>query len=130
MDNKKEGNIKILIVDDEEEARVSLKLALEKRKFLVEEASNGREALENAAVSRPDVILLDGSMPIMDGFETCRCLRKNPETKNISIIFCTATYITEVKNDMAEVDDYIEKPFLLKELLSKIEKLLKKKYGG
>ncbi|MBU1121804.1 MAG: response regulator, partial [Candidatus Omnitrophica bacterium] len=85
------------------------------------------EALEKVAESKPDIILLDGLMPGMDGFQTCRHLRENPETKDVSIIFCSATHIEEVKKRKVAVDAYLEKPFSIEKLCEKIDEILELK---
>jgi DNA-binding response OmpR family regulator len=116
--------MKILIVDDDSNARKMLNYTLTRRGYRVEEAGNGREALEKIAEDKPDIILLDAMMPIMDGFKTCRRLRANPDTRNIPIIFCTGTHIDKVKEGKIKVDDYMEKPLSIDKLCKKIDKIL------
>jgi CheY-like chemotaxis protein len=83
--------LKVLIVDDKESVREALKSGLSRKNvFVVEEAENGKEALEKLARNKPDIILLDVTMPVMDGFQTYRELRENQETKNIPVIFLSA----------------------------------------
>lgn len=117
----------VLIVDDDEGVRSALKCVLSKKGYMVKEAENGKKALEKIAKNKPDVIILDARMPIMDGFKTCRCLRSGLETRDIPIIFCTATGIEEAKTRKIDVDDYIEKPFSMQDLYEKVHNLLKKK---
>lgn len=121
------GRITILIVDDNEGVRKALKSGLSRKGYALDEAGNGRQALEKISKNRPDLILLDGRMPIMDGFKTCRCLRKNPQTKDIPIIFCSGTSVTPAKRRGIRADDYIEKPLSLDNLFKKISKILKKR---
>ena len=126
MDTAKR-KVKILIVDDDEAIGNMLSSILAKKGFEIEGAGNGKEALEKAAGNKPDLILLDAVMPVMDGFETCRQLRENPKTQTIPIIFCSATHIEEAKKRKTEVDNYIEKPFSLGNLCNKIHNVLNKR---
>ena len=120
-------NLKILVVDDNKGVRSFLNVMFTGKNFVVEEAGNGKEALKKVIASKPDIILLDGTMPEMDGFETCRRLRENQKTKNIPVIFCTSICVTELIEREVELDDYIEKPFDVNELCKKINKVLKKR---
>ena len=121
------NSVKLLIVDDSETIRATLKFIFTRKKFLVEVAADGREALRKVAVSRPDIILLDGAMPVMDGIETCQRLKEDPETMNIPVIFCSATQVGKAKEAEIKADDYIEKPFTIDALYDKIQKTLKKR---
>ena len=80
----------ILVVDDYADARALLKELLEMSGHSVIEAANGREAVEVATVSGPDVILMDWAMPVMDGFAATRILRAQPETSRTRIVAVTA----------------------------------------
>jgi two-component system sensor histidine kinase/response regulator len=86
-------------------------------------ASSGEETLAIAAEKIPDLILLDISMPKMDGFEVCRHLKENPVTADIPVIFITARVLKEdiVVGFEAGAVDYISKPFNLSELLSRVK---------
>ena len=81
---------KVLVVDDEEPILELLKYNLEKQSYEVRIASNGYEAVEIAKKFHPDLVLLDIMMPKMDGVETCRLLRANPDLQNTFIVFLTA----------------------------------------
>ncbi len=122
------NKIKILIVDDEECIRDFLSYMLDKGGFLTENACNGKEALEKVAQNKPDIIILDITMPVMDGLETCRRLREHPDNLNIPIIFMSATeydYITQTIRGMpGGAIRYIEKPCELKYLFSQINSLV------
>jgi DNA-binding response OmpR family regulator len=120
----KEKITKIMVVDDNEDIRDSLSIVLREKGFVVETAINGREALEKALIFRPEIIIIDAMMPVMDGFETCRRLRENIRTKNISLILATSTAIVDIADKEIDIDDYINKPYELDELYSKIERLL------
>ncbi|MBW2044715.1 MAG: response regulator [Deltaproteobacteria bacterium] len=118
---------KVLIVDDDENVRDVLRRMLTKKKFAVEEAENGRIALEKVSQDKPDIIILDVTMPEMDGIETCRRLKENPGTKTLPVIFFSSTLPREevIQRTKGEADEYIEKPGDLKELCEKINKILK-----
>jgi CheY-like chemotaxis protein len=82
-----DNQINVLIVDDEECIRESMSYILGELGFAPEEANNGKEALDKVSQKRPDVIILDVAMPVMDGIETCKRLRENPDTRDIPVVF-------------------------------------------
>lgn len=118
---------KILIVDDELSILVSLKFLLEKNHFDVELAQSGREALENIARSKPDLILLDIMLPDLDGYEIFQMIRRRPEWDDIKVIYLTARSrdLDIAKGLNLGADAYITKPFSNALLLEKIGLLLK-----
>lgn len=124
MDKKK-----ILLIEDEPYQVMMVKFRLEANNFDFISACNGEEGLKKAYEEKPDLILLDLFMPIIDGYEVCRRLRQNPQTKNIPVIFFTASAGPDIKEKYPEygADDYICKPFESEELVAKIKALLKKK---
>jgi CheY-like chemotaxis protein len=127
--NKKSGKAKILIVDDEPDYVSTIKQHLEWSNYATVVATNGKEGLEKAASEKPDLILLDTSMPVMDGHETLEHLSKDPQLKNIPVIMVTAA--CEV-DDIATASsfgivDYISKPFDFAELKDKIANALEGK---
>ncbi len=113
---------KILAVDDQEDNLDLLTQILEDNNFGVFTATNGKEAIEKAENELPDVILLDVQMPVMNGYDVCAHLKKNERTKDIPIIFLTASTGEEnvVKGLTLGADDYITKPFNEKELLARL----------
>ncbi len=115
----------ILLVEDNEEMRKYIKDIL--CDYTVRQASNGREGLESALNSPPDIILTDIMMPEMDGNELLRELRKNSRTEGIPVIMLTAKASEDVRLDGLEAgaDDYLTKPFNTRELLTRIRNLLK-----
>ncbi|MDM8568282.1 sigma 54-interacting transcriptional regulator [Thiotrichales bacterium HSG1] len=117
---------KILIVDDEPNNLDVLRNCLCDAGFEVMVAINGEKALKRVAYIKPDLILLDVMMPGMDGFETCRRLKKNEVTKDTPIIFITAK--TETVNKVEGLNmsavDYISKPFQTDEVIARINKHL------
>lgn len=104
---------KILIVDDMTENIDVLMLFL-KSDYMVSAARNGKKALQMAKKNKPDLILLDIIMPGMDGYEVCKKLKSNEETKNIPVIFITALTeaLDEAKAFNVGAVDYIPKPFI------------------
>ena len=120
---KKSDKIKILVVDDEPNIVQTLQDRLEMNDYLVVIAGNGKEGLKTALQEKPDVILLDVIMPIMDGHEMLEALRKQPGGDEPSIIMLTARSQTQdiARANACGIDDYIVKPFDLSELLEKIE---------
>lgn len=116
------SDYKILIVDDVVSNVLLLKVLLKNEKFKTVTASDGLEAIQRAEKELPDLILLDGMMPQMDGFETAMHLKNNPTTAGIPIIFLTALNSTQdiVKGFQAGANDFITKPFNKEELLVRV----------
>lgn len=109
----------VLVVDDYEDARLTLKRLLESRAYRVIEATNGQEALDRVGHGCPDLILLDLNMPRMDGLEAAQRIRRsNEECAHVPIIAITAydTYGMKEAALEAGCDDYIVRPVDLKEL--------------
>ncbi len=117
---------KILVVDDEPEMRDMLRMGLIEHTVLL--ASNGAEGLLAAARHKPDLIVLDVKMPGMDGFETCRQLRADPDLMNVPVIFATSqdTLSDKLEGFDAGADDYVIKPFDLTELQIRIRAVLRR----
>jgi CheY-like chemotaxis protein/DNA-binding CsgD family transcriptional regulator len=113
----------VLIVDDVPDNLAVLHDALDESGFMVLVASNGEDALEVAASAQPDVILLDASMPVMDGFEVCRRLKADINTRHIPVIFMTG--LTESEHVVAAFQaggtDYVTKPIRAVEVLARID---------
>lgn len=119
---------KILIVDDEPDIIEFLRYNLKKKGYDVFSATNGQKGLEVAELHKPDLIILDIMMPVMDGIETCQALRTRAAFKNTPIAFLTAkdedfTQITALDSGG---DDYITKPIKPRVLLSRIAALLRR----
>jgi len=118
---------KILIIDDEEDLVSTVQYRLKFSNCTVVTACNGQEGLEKAAAERPDLILLDTSMPVMNGHEVLKQLRANPELKHIPVIMLTA--ISSPQDIAAAssygITDYVTKPFDFTELMAKVENALK-----
>ncbi|MCB9507703.1 MAG: response regulator [Myxococcales bacterium] len=117
---------KLLLVEDNEMNRDMLRRRLEKRGFDVSLASDGREAVDVARAARPDVILMDLSLPLIDGWEATRILKEDPETRAIPVIALTAHAMAGEKERAlsAGCNDYDTKPVDLPRLLGKIQRQL------
>lgn len=119
---------KILIVDDEEDIREILAFNLEKEGCVVAQAKDGLEALHIIENFYPDIILLDLSMPVMDGFECCRKIRENRAYDNIRILVLTARGDEDTHIRALELggDDFVSKPVAIKVLISRIKALVRR----
>ena len=114
---------KILVVDDQPDILRIVSYSLQKWGYEVVTATNGREGLDRVAVQKPDLILLDAGMPVMNGFQMLEELRSNQDWKNIPVIMLTAN------SDPRDIDiahtygilEYVTKPFDPMELRGKIE---------
>jgi len=117
---------KILIVDDEPNNLDVLHHCLQEAGFKVLAVENGEAALKRVNYIKPDLILLDVMMPGMDGFETCRHLKKNEVTKDTPIIFITGKTdsVDKVKGLEIGAVDYISKPFQAVEVVARVNKHL------
>jgi DNA-binding response OmpR family regulator len=125
-ESKSGGPVRVLLIDDDKDLRAGVKLVLEMEGFQVSAASSGAEGLEMAAMAPPDVIVLDVEMPVMDGPETLRELRRNASLDNSRVIFLTGKVdldaMEETFLDVAQ--GYLLKPFGGVDLLNKIEEVL------
>jgi len=112
----------ILVVDDNPMNLGVLFDHLNASGFKILIAEDGESAIHQAKFAKPDIILLDIMMPGIDGFETCRYLKKNEETKDIPVIFMTALFETadKIKGFEAGAVDYITKPFQNEEVIARI----------
>lgn len=119
---------KILLVEDNDMNIDMLSRRLRRRGFEVVIATDGEQGVQMAQADDPDLILMDLSLPLLDGWEATRRLKAAPETKGIPIIALTAHAMSgdEEKAMEAGCDDYDTKPIEFSRLLSKIETLLGK----
>ena len=123
---------KILLVDDDPDFVEAVKVIVESGGYEVRVACDGKEGLEAVAAERPDLIILDVMMPVMDGHHACAALKGDKKTADIPIILLTAvadrvTTSTYTHRDMleSEAEDYMPKPVEPKELLELIKSWLK-----
>ncbi len=119
---------KILVVDDEPDARELIEVNLKAAGFEVLTAANGRQALEKARATLPALVLLDVMLPEVDGLEVCKSLRRDAKTALLPIIMLTAraAEIDRVLGLELGADDYITKPFSPRELILRVKNLLKR----
>ena len=117
---------KILVVDDEPDILKLETFRLKKSGYEVATATDGREAFDLIQKEKPDLILLDLRLPIMDGYEVCKRLKADQELKHIPVILLTASTVGKIAGTAKELkaDDYLTKPFHLQELLAKVKKFL------
>ncbi len=117
---------KVLLVEDNEMNRDMLSRRLSKRGHEVVIAVDGAEGVAKARSERPDLILMDMSLPVLHGWDATRELRKHPETQSIPVIALTAHAMSGDREKAMEAgcDDFDTKPVELPRLLEKMEKLL------
>ncbi len=117
--------ISVLIVEDDANIRELLQLYLEKDGYAVTLAKDGGQGLEKFRAIKPDLVLLDVMMPVMDGWAVCKAIR---EESNTPVIMLTAKSETDdkVMGLKTGADDYVTKPFEMKELLARIEAVLRR----
>ena len=118
----------VLVVDDDEDMRDVLTIGLEARGWRVATAPNGPVALTLVESARPALVLTDALMPMMDGRELCRLIKKNPATQQTRVVVMTSLYKsvryrTEAYRQFG-VDDYVSKPLDLDALHCAIERLV------
>ena len=117
---------KVLIVEDSEDARYFMRLELEQFGYRVVEAENGEQAVATAERERPDIILMDLSLPIMDGITATAKIRSNDELTSVPVIAVTAHQETDFREDAkaAGFDAYVTKPIDMPWLSELIKGLL------
>jgi len=117
---------RILLVEDNEMNRDMLSRRLMKKKYEVTIAVDGKQGVDMAMADHPDIILLDMSLPVMDGWEAARFLKADASTKDIPIIALTAHAMAGDREKALEAgcDDYDTKPVEFKRLLGKIQAML------
>jgi len=118
----------ILVVEDQVDNRQILRDLLGNAGYELTEAENGEEAIAAVARRRPDLILMDIQLPIMDGYETTRRLRTNPDLESVPIIAVTSYALAgdEDKALAAGCDGYVTKPYSPRDLLAKVRVYLTK----
>ena len=120
---------KVLIIDDQQEIRELIEVSLRGTEFEVLKASGGREGIQIAREQNPDTILLDIMMPGFDGYMVCKVLKRNPNSRDIPIIFLTAKRTKEDIRKALEVggSDYLMKPFSPEGLLTRLRNAVESK---
>jgi DNA-binding response OmpR family regulator len=119
----------ILVVEDELDIAEGLKARLELESYRVELAHNGQDGVASARKLKPDLIIMDVMMPVVNGLDACSALKSNADTKDIPILMLTALpHVKDVENAFhVGADDFLNKPYSNERLLKKIEILLGKK---
>ena len=119
---------KIVLAEDEPQIARLVEFKLKKEGYEVTWKTNGEEALEAIRKEKPDLILLDIMMPVMDGYEVLRRIREDENLKSIPVVMLTARAQERdvVKGIDMGADDYIAKPFHPAELLARVKRILSK----
>jgi two-component system, cell cycle response regulator DivK len=132
MMTAKNDRPRVLLVDDYPDAREMYTEYLEYTGFEVVQAANGVEALERAVATRPEIILMDLSLPVMDGWEATRRLKADPATREIPIIALSAHAMAGDREKALATgcDDFDTKPIEFDRLLAKIEQALATESSG
>jgi len=117
---------RVLIVEDERDIRELIAFTLQLGAIETLEASNGEDGVAKARANRPDLILMDVRMPRMTGFEACKALKADAETKDIPVVFLSAKgQVSEIQQGMESgALEYILKPFAPDELLKQVQDIL------
>jgi two-component system response regulator MprA len=118
--------MRALVVDDEPAVREALERALRYDGFAVELAADGQQAIRCLASGRPDVVLLDVLMPLIDGLEVCRRMRHAGDRTPVLMLTARDAVGDRVAGLEAGADDYLPKPFALEELLARLRALLRR----
>ncbi|MCD6288699.1 MAG: response regulator [Candidatus Hydrogenedentes bacterium] len=123
---RNDGQKRIMIVDDEQDALELMERILTMEGFELVTVNNATEVGLKAAQSVPDLILLDFLMPEVNGFEVCKALKENDQTRHVPIMAVTClTKEDDIERIFAcGADDYLQKPFKVEELLSKVRDLI------
>lgn len=119
---------RILVVDDDPDIRGLVRELLDRRGFTVTEARDGHEALRAFYAERPDLVVLDVAMPVLDGWKTLERIR---ELSDVPVVMLTAKAdeLEKTRGLRAGADDYVTKPFGRQELLARVEALLRRAKG-
>ena len=117
---------RILVVEDQEDNRQIVRDLLTANDYELTEAENGQEALAAVAKDRPDLILMDIQLPVMDGYETTRRIKADPSLRSIPVIAVTSYALSrdEEKARAAGCNDFVPKPYSPRQLLAKIRQYL------
>jgi len=122
--------VRLLLVDDDPGLRALVRTTCEVFDFEVEEAASAGAAVERIAARKPDVLVLDVSMPGMSGLELCRALKDDPATRDIAVVLLTGSEAgTPEQAQKAGADAFLRKPFSPLELLSMVERLAGGRFG-
>jgi len=120
---------KILVADDEQQLALAVKIRLQSKGYAVVTASDGQQALQLAAQEKPDLIILDVLMPVMDGYSCLRELNTRFGRGKIPVIVLTARDRMKDLFELEGIEDYVIKPFDHEDLLVRIERVFKRREG-
>ena len=117
----------VLVADDERNIQELARLYLTNDGFQVETARNGQEAVEKAQEASPDIILMDLSLPVMDGWEATRLIKQDSRTRDIPVMALSGHVLAGSENNAKEAgaDEFVAKPCLPQDLENKIRNMLK-----
>ena len=118
---------KILVADDEQQLALAVKIRLQSKGYTVVTASDGQQALQLAAQEKPDLIILDVLMPVMDGYSCLRELNTRFGRGKIPVIILTARDRMKDLFELEGIEDYVIKPFDHEDLLIRIERVFKRR---
>ena len=121
---------KILVADDEEQLALAVKIRLQSKGYQVITAPDGRAALELVVREKPDLILLDVMMPVMDGYSCLRELNTQHGRGKIPVIILTARDRMKDLFELEGIEDYVIKPFDHEDLLVRIDRAFKRRAAG
>ena len=124
------GTARVLVAEDDRAVREALVRALQLEGYTVAAANNGAEALDAVRQAEPDVLLLDVSMPLVDGLTVCRVLRSEDNRLPVLMLTARTETVDRVAGLDAGADDYLSKPFDLDELLARVRALLRRSVYG
>ena len=117
---------KILIIEDEPGILLSLKDELESEGYIVYEAGDGEKGLALTKQKKPDLIILDIMLPVLDGYEVCKRLRMAGDTTPIVMLTVKDKEIDKVLGLELGADDYVTKPFSLRELMARVKAIFRR----
>ena len=117
---------RILIVEDQEDNRMMMRDVLSAAGYELIEAVNGKDGVSRAQTDRPDLIIMDIQMPVLDGYEATRQIKADPNLKSTPIIAVTSYALSgdEAKARAAGCDGYVSKPFSPRQLLARVREYL------
>lgn len=115
----------VVVIEDDENILEAIKYNLEREGYAVHTAIDGASGLETARSTKPDLVLLDGMLPELDGFEVCRILRRETDIP-ILMLTARAEEIDRIVGLELGADDYVTKPFSMRELMARIRNMLRR----
>ncbi|MBL4613900.1 MAG: response regulator [Magnetovibrio sp.] len=118
---------KVLIIDDDPDIRELVSVFLEGAGHSVSQAEDGQDGINKASTTRPDLIILDVNMPVMDGIEVMKFLRTTPKTTDIPVIALSAVDVSQIRDDMHQLGcgAYVVKPIDFDILMGTVRNLIR-----